>query len=122
MKNQSNTMSRLVSKSATQLLLGLVLGSFPQSSFAANLCANCYWETSCGSVSTEEVVRLGLVNENPGISPRDRGPFLQFFCDNGRTQLGVLWTDGDCSTTGGLSGLPANQFPIAGKQECKFGN
>jgi hypothetical protein len=89
---------------------------------SAYLCANCYWDTGCGAVSTQEVVALGLINENTGLARRDRGPFQFFACGNGRTSLGVLWSEKPCGQTGGLSGIPDNMFDMVGNPQCRFGN
>ena len=116
-----------------------VLGAFSfisQTSSAKNLCANCYWDTTCGSISTEEVASLNLVNDNDEYK-NER--YSRFYCDNGRTELGLLWTEGSCAETGGLSvstveffdglknaslsGTDLNKvYDMVGKAECRFGN
>lgn len=95
------------------------------SSNGKQLCANCYWGTSCGAITTDDVVAQGLVNENPGYKgTQDGGPFKKFACDNGRQKLGVLWSAKPCGETGGLSGVP-QQYAVGdifSRAECRFGN
>jgi len=100
------------------LLLTLASLGIAQASNAVNVCANCYWGTSCGFITTDDVVRWGLVNDTPGW---EGGPFSSFACDNGRRKLGVLWTNKDCGEIGGLSGLNSAQFSISNREECEFG-
>ena len=85
-----------------------------------NVCANCYRGMSCGAISTLEVTQMALSNSNPGYTG---DPYIQFACDNGRTELGVLWTKGSCHQTGGLAGEALNERfkGIMGKEECLFG-
>jgi hypothetical protein len=89
-------------------------------SVKGNVCANCYWGMECGAISTLEVVQMGLSNSNPGYTGDS---YIQFACDNGRTELGVLWTKGPCNQTGGLAGEALNERfkGIMGKEECLFG-
>ena len=89
-------------------------------SVQGNVCANCYWGTGCGAVSTLDVAQMGLSNSNPGYTGE---PYIQFACDNGREELGVLWTQGSCNQTGGLEGEALNERfkKIIGQEECLFG-
>ena len=85
-----------------------------------NVCANCYWGMECGAISTLDVAQMGLSNSNPGYTGES---YIQFACDNGRTELGVLWTKGSCNQTGGLEGEALNERfkGIMGKEACLFG-
>ena len=89
-------------------------------SVQGNVCANCYWGTGCGAVSTLDVAQMGLSNSNPGYTG---DPYIQFACDNGREELGVLWTKGSCNQTGGLAGgaLSERFKGIMGQEACLFG-
>ncbi len=89
---------------------------------AGQWCANCYWGSDdCPYISTQEVVETQAYNENKGLSSNDRGPFLRFLCDNGRSKLGVLWTDKTCGQTGGLTLNNSEDYANTDKSKCTFG-
>lgn len=89
---------------------------------AGQWCANCYWGSdACPYITTQQVVATGAYNENSGLQPQDKGPFSQFYCDNGHTKLGVLWTDGKCSQNGGLTLTNTQDYKGVNKLKCTYG-
>ena len=102
--NQAKTLKK---SKAMKLAIGsaLVLSALIQNVEAREICANCYWGKSCGSISVTNV---------PGAGS----------CPNGEGEMGILWTDGNCAHTGGLSVGADNSDKfksIYDNPDCEFG-
>jgi hypothetical protein len=80
------------------------------------LC-KCYFDERGNQSSlTPLIIAIDLID----VAPQDKGPFINFSCDNGQEKLRVLWTDGQCSQTGGLILTNSNDYTGVNKSECTF--